>query len=336
MTPYQHGGDITTFAQRADCHPSEVIDLSSNINFIKPHISVDFNTLPISAYPNYESLTHTIATHYGVSTDSLELFNGASVGIFTLFRTLALSHSTLYTPAYLEYKKASQAFGYHLTMIDRFEALDSKVVEGSLVVFVNPSTPDGYYYPIKSMLEEWHAKGCTILIDESFLEFSSHRSLSRYLDRYERLYILKSMTKFFGSAGIRMGAILSSPANIASLQATEPLWKLSAFDSAYIQSALADSTFGSRSADAHAKSLAYLLPKLECSALIRRIYPSDANFLLIELASMRAEELQAHLLPHRIMVRDCSNFDGLTPYHVRIAIKSLHDLQHLIKALPHG
>jgi len=335
MRTFQHGGDITTFAKTYGCSPEEVIDLSSNINFVKPHIDVDFNTVDIAPYPNYDSLYESIADHYGVTIEQMELFNGGSSAIFSLFSHIKGNHKGLplrcaiYSPAYLEYKKAADRFGYELHLIDRFGAMDAEIPEGSLVVFVNPATPDGKYYDIQPLLEKSHNRDCTVLIDESFIEFTPHTSATGYLAQYPNLFILKSLTKYWGAAGIRMGALLSSAQNIAILNQTEPLWKLSAFDAAYIQSVLQDKTFAKRSEAANQESRDYLLALLQQSPLIKHIYPFEANFVLIELQGITAEELQERLTPYRVMVRNCENFDGLGKYHVRIALKKIEKLQQL-------
>jgi len=341
MRPFQHGGDITAFAKICGCSLDEVIDLSSNINFVKPHIDVDFNTINIAPYPNYDSLYESIADHYGVAEDQMELFNGGSSAIFSLFQYIqtealqsnAYKHSslqcTVYSPAYLEYKKAAERFGYALHLIDRFGAMDAEVPQGSLVVFVNPATPDGVFYDIQPLLKKWHNRDCTVLIDESFIEFTPHTSATGYLEQYPNLFILKSLTKYWGAAGIRMGALLSSAQNIAAIRQTEPLWKLSAFDAAYIQAVLQDESFAKRSEIANQESRDYLLVLLQQSPLIKRIYPSEANFVLVELQGITAEELQERLIPYRVMVRNCENFDGLRKYHVRIALKEIEKLQRL-------
>ncbi len=60
-------------------------------------------------------------------------------------------------------------------------------------------------------MEHWIKQNCTILIDESFLDFTKKRISFKILKKnYEKLYILKSMTKFYSSAGIRIGTIISS------------------------------------------------------------------------------------------------------------------------------
>ena len=339
MTAYQHGGDIHSFAQKAGCNPEEVIDLSSNINFVKPHIDVDFNRLDISAYPNYDALYEAVALRYGVETDEMELFGGGSAAIFALFGYFKGRHSglplrcTIYTPAYLEYKKAATVFGYAVVQINRFETMDRVPPKGSLVIFVNPATPDGMVYELPTLLEIWEKQECTVLVDESFIEFSNAPSVTLLIRTYPNLYILKSMTKYYGAAGIRIGTLISQASNITTLRTTEPLWKLSAFDTAYLCVALSDSTFPERSAVENAKSKAHLIETLKHTSQIEKIYPGHANYVLVKLKNITANALQESLLPHRIMIRDCGNFDGLDAYYARIAVKALPAMQTLREAL---
>jgi threonine-phosphate decarboxylase len=333
MKAYQHGGDVTAFAKSLGCSTGEVIDLSSNINHIKPDISVDFNRLDISAYPNYDELYACIADLYNVKPEQIELFNGGSSAIFTLFCKFGLKHCTIYSPAYLEYKKASVLFGYDTDLIDRFENIHRDVKERSLVIFVNPSTPDGAFYSIDTLMQKWIEKDCTVLIDESFLDFTDFESAARYIESYDKLYILKSMTKFYSAAGIRVGTVISNTQNIEKLKKSEPLWKISQFDSHYLQEVLKDRYFAQTSKVINQKNRTYLMQILQNSKYIQKIYPSNANYVLVKLNHLTAQKFQAILKPYKIMIRDCSNFDGLDEQHVRIAVKSRSDLDTLKKAL---
>jgi len=339
MTAYQHGGDIHSFAQKAGCNPEEVIDLSSNINFVKPHIDMDFNRLDISVYPNYDALYEAVALRYGVEMAEIELFGGGSAAIFALFGYVKGRHlglplrCTIYAPAYLEYKKAATVFGYEVVQINRFESMDHVPPKGSLVIFVNPATPEGMVYDVQALLEIWGKQECTVLVDESFIEFSNAPSVSSLIHPYPRLYILKSMTKYYGAAGIRVGTLISQASNITTLRTTEPLWKLSAFDTAYLCAALSDSTFFECSAQENAKSKVHLIETLQHAPQIAKVYPGHANYVLVKLKNITANALQESLLPHRIMIRDCGNFDGLDAYHARIAVKALPAMQTLREAL---
>lgn len=331
MTAYGHGGDVNAFAAHCGCEASEVIDLSSNINFITPN--VDFSGVTLNSYPSYERLTETLAEHYGVNPDQMELFNGGSSAIFSLLRFFDNPTCTIYSPAYLEYKKASLLHGKKVALINRFEEMDAEIEENSLVIFVNPSTPDGHYYEIETLMEWWIAKNCTILIDESFLEFCGGESATRYLQTYDKLYVLKSQTKFYGCAGVRVGIVLSSRENIRGLKTKEPLWKISALDSHFLISALADEPFHARSHAFNDEAKTYLKTLLENSPLFEQVMDSDANFFLVRLAHMNAKMFQEKLIPYRIMVRDCSNFDFLDERYVRIAVKDVEVVKRFEKAL---
>ena len=335
MKTFEHGGQIEKFAFDLGCEVSEIIDLSSNINFVKPQINVDFNSLDISSYPTYDKLYEKIASNYEVESSQIELFNGGSSAIFSLFKHLNLESCSIYSPAYLEYKKASLNFGYKLNLINRFENINVEIKKNSLVIFVNPSTPDGKYYDLEELMQKWIENSCTILIDESFLDFCDKPSAIKYLESYDKLYILKSMTKFYSSAGIRVGTIVSTKENIEKLKEFEPMWKLSQFDSIYLQNALEDKVFKSISIKINEKNKIELENILKSSALVEEISTSSANYILVKLKDIKAKEFQERLKPYKIMVRDCSNFDYLDDRFVRIAVKSSSANDSLKRALNH-
>jgi len=329
----QHGGDIYRFAKACGCEVSEVIDLSSNINVIQPNITIDFNTLDIAPYPNYEQLEEAIANRYAIEPTMLELFNGATSAIYSLFRSLKTRAVTLYAPLYGEYSKASKLYGYNIHLINRFEPIDQEVKEGSLVIFVNPSTPDGQYHNIDRLMQAWIKKSCTILVDESFLDFTPYPSATPYLKTYDKLYILKSMTKFYSAAGMRIGALISNTTNIQQIKAQEPLWKISQFDSHYLQAALRDPLFAKTTQSITQANRAFLIQTLEQCPYVAKVYPSTANYLLVKLQGITAPTLQQHLIPHKIMIRNCANFDFLDEQFVRIAVKEITLLKKLEHAL---
>jgi len=333
VTQYAHGGQVEDFASLLGCKVEEIIDLSSNINFIKPNVNVDFNELDISAYPNYEKLYNAISSNYKTESNQIELYNGGSSAIFSLFRHLKKKHCTIYSPAYLEYKKAANLFGYKISHINRLNILEQEVEENSFVIFVNPSTPDGQLYCIDELMTYWMSRNCTILIDESFLDFTDGESMIKYIQEYDKLYILKSMTKFYSSAGIRVGTLVSCEQNIVSLKKSEPMWKLSHFDSIYLQEALKDRSFKRVSKAINVKNNLFLEKILKESNLFSVVLTSNANFILAKLKNMKANEFQNRLNAYKILIRDCSNFDYLDDSYVRIAVKSEKHLKHFQAAL---
>jgi len=330
---FTHGGDVKGFALELGCEISEVIDLSSNINFIQPDKNIDFNKINISSYPTYDELYKNIANLYSIQDTELELFNGASSAIFSLFRFFDTRLCYLYSPAYLEYKKAAVTFDYQLELVNRFVDLDKEVEPNSLVVFVNPSTPDGSFYDIDALLSKWMEKNCTILIDESFIEFSMQKSCLEYIKKYDKLFILKSLTKFYSCAGVRIGSVVSSSKNIEALKKYEPMWKISELDMAYVNEVLKDEKFPKISKAVNITNKEYLVKILKEFKYTNQIFDSSANFVLVQLKNIKAQEFQELLKPYKIMIRDCSNFDFLDEEFVRIAVKSTKNLDKLKEAL---
>jgi threonine-phosphate decarboxylase len=141
------------------------------------------------------------------------------------------------------------------------------------------------------------------------------------------------MTKFYSSAGIRIGTIISSKQNIIDLKQNEPMWKLSEFDSNYLCNVLSDKKFKKKSIEKTLTNRTLLINVLKKYIFIKKIYESDSNFLLIQLTNLTASEFQEKLLREKIMIRDCSNFDFLDNSFVRIAVKSKRSIKILKKAL---
>jgi len=333
MKSVAHGGGIYRFAEEIGCSIDEVIDLSSNINFVRPRLEADPCGTDLAPYPDYQALAESLAAHYGVDVHQMELFGGATAAIYALFRFLKPGRVTLYAPLYGEYRRCAELFGDAVELVNRFEGIDREPKAGSLVVFVNPATPEGSYYDPAPLMARWMEQGCTVLVDESFLDFCGGESVVEYLQSYEHLYILKSLTKFYAAAGVRVGALLSGGENIGKLRAGEPPWKLSAFDSAYMLAALKDKGFAERSRVANEANRAYLMEFLSRHPVVEKVYPSCANFVTVRLRGIGAAALQERLIPYRIMVRNCSDFDFLDGRYVRIAVKERQALQRFEEAL---
>ena len=121
--------------------------------------------------------------------------------------------------------------------------------------------------------------------------------------------------------------------NIKYLKSKEPLWKISEFDSQYLQSALRDNNFIKKSNQINNKAKDYLINFLEDSLFIDRLYLSTANFILLKLKNINAIEFQKELSSSNIMVRNCSNFHFLDKSFVRVAIKNIDKLEILTDKL---
>lgn len=321
----QHGGNIYQFAQRFGCLPEEILDFSANIN---PKQAVDWRTLtninlgPYSE-PEYDTLKHAIKLRYPLAKNAdLEVFNGASAAIFALLRWLDPDQVVMYAPLYIEYASIAKQIGCNINYINRFTETHTNVPKGSTIIFVNPSTPDGKWYEVTELLLHWQSLQCNIIIDESFLDFCTEDSSVRFIAEMDNLYIIKSLSKFYGCAGIRIGFIVAATKSIAGLKQLEPAWKLSTLDMAYMQQALSHTEFIPQTQLQTAQLRALLYQVLLSSDLFAEIYPSRANFLLARLKdNLDGYRLQTLLSNAKILIRVCDNFIGLNQYYVRFAVK---------------
>jgi threonine-phosphate decarboxylase len=192
----------------------------------------------------YSVLKQAIRQRYRYPANAdIEVFNGASAAIFALLRWLQPQEVVLYTPLYGEYAHIAGELGCKIHRINRFGQLMADIPNHSTVIFVNPSTPDGQLYDIQELLAVWQAADCNIIVDESFLDFCVADSVAEYIASYHKLYIIKSLSKFYGCAGIRIGFIIAAAQAIKELKRVEPAWKLSSFDMMYMQQSLAHTGF---------------------------------------------------------------------------------------------
>lgn len=310
-----------------------MVDLSTNINFIKPQININMQNIDISSSANSSSLYTSLAKRYKVKKEQIELFSHESSAIYSLFRFLDLKYCTIYSPIDLIYKKACVNFAYEIRTINRFENMNLPVKDGSLIVFANPSNVDGTLYDMQTLLTYWMEKSCTILIDESFLDFTEAKSVSEYINNYDKLYILKSTSYYFGYEGLKCTTLISNEKNINSLKRFEPEYKLSTFDIKYLDELLKDKNFKSISKAVNTKSKIELEKILQSSDLIENIYHSSTNFILVKLKEIQSWDFQKLLEPYNIKIKDCSDYDYLDSSYIRISLCSQHEIQNFKKAL---
>jgi len=317
-----HGANIYKYAKELGVDPEEILDFSSNINSYQPGINVACD-MTLYADSSYADLRAIIAKRYGIKRKNISLFNGATAAIDALLHHLQEQKVYLYAPLYGEYERACE--GKEVIKINRFEKEWQIPSKKSIVVFVNPSTPDGKYYKLKKLLKVWKKQECSIIIDESFLAFEDLGSLRKEIFNYKKLYIVQSFTKFYSCAGVRIGAIFSQYA------LPTPLWNLSSYDVAFLQKRMRDKSFLKKAQILHRKNKVALYKILKSSQLFEKIYPTKSNYFLVK--SVYAQQIFEALLEHKILVRTCSSFDFLDETYLRFGVKDAKMHKKLSKAL---
>jgi threonine-phosphate decarboxylase len=327
----KHGADIYTYAKLAACEPYELIDFSSNINLYQPEYNATPSKERLTKYADssYANLKQIIATNYEVDEEQIALYNGATAAIYELFSQLKPKKTYLYAPLYGEYEKAAFRAKKFVSKINRLDDMENLPSKKSIVVFVNPSTPEGDYYNLNKLFKIWMQRKCSIILDESFLEFEELDSMRKEINNYKKLYIIQSFSKFYSCAGVRVGAIFSHKKSIKKL-ATH-LWNLSSLDVAFLEERLSDTEFKQKSIALHKTQKKELETILKDSNLFSEIVESNANFILAY--SPNGKNIFEHLLQRKILVRSCESFDYLSENWLRFALKDTASHQKLKEAL---
>ncbi|MDF1878623.1 aminotransferase class I/II-fold pyridoxal phosphate-dependent enzyme [Sulfurimonas sp. SAG-AH-194-C20] len=328
----KHGANIYKYAKRIECDPEEIIDFSSNINLYQPDINFSFSSKEVAQYPDseYKDFREFLAQKYALKKSQIALFGGATSAIYELFASLKRKNVFLYAPLYGEYEKAALKTKKNIYKINRIEDETQPPLDDSIVVFVNPSTPEGTYYKnIKELMTKWMELECTIVLDESFLEFEALASMRQEINNYKWLYIIHSFSKFYSCAGVRVGAIFSHKKNIQKL--STPLWHLSSLDVNFLTKRLSDESFEKKSRELHKIQKEELTNILTESKLFTEIVESDSNFILTYATN--GEELWGKLLEQKILVRKCASFDYLNNNWLRFAVKDVASHNALKEAL---
>lgn len=341
-----HGGNIG---------PEKIIDFSSNINPLGfPPAVKDFivkNIHLISRYPDPEckSARQSLSSHLGISSDNILLSNGSNELIHLIPRALSCRTAVICRPGFSEYElsvKLSGAKIYHVLACEKdnfcidINKIKHHVCKGGLVILCNPNNPTGYLFEKLRLLDL--ADFCSthkayLIVDEAFMEFvDGYEKISLLKEAlyHKYLLVLRSLTKFFGLPGLRIGYLVANKNLIRKISLFEPTWSVNGLAQGIVGAGLFDAGYIKRSSDYIRKEGDFLFNRLK---EITGIYPyrPAANFIFCKILDKRLNpcSLSMNLLKSGIFIRDCSNFKGLRGCFFRVAVKKRQDNLYLIACL---
>lgn len=209
------------------------------------------------------------------------------------------------------------------------------------LVLINPDNPTGNYIPAPDVLRlaDWaQEKGIRLILDESFADFADEADNTfirqDLLDRYRRLYVVKSISKSYGVPGLRLGVLASGDQDlIAALKKDVAIWNINSFAEFYMQIEEKYKKDYARSLELIRAERARFRRELEKLPNLR-VIPSQANYLMVELlGGLSARAITRDLLVNRcILVRDLSPKLGGQQY-LRLAVRDTRDNDRLLEAL---
>jgi histidinol-phosphate aminotransferase len=331
----------------------DMLDVSVNSNPYGPPPAVlsaiieAINGATLERYPDPAAtlLVEALAQRLHLLPDMILVGNGSA----ELFWTLALAYLDpgaevlVLGPAFSEYAIASQVAGARVRDLapstNRGPRWDAELVEAvaaqasgaSLLWLANPANPTGQYLTrdtVQSVLEAFPG---LVVLDEAYVNFVADAWDSTPLLQAERLAIVRSMTKEYALAGLRLGYVLAPPAVVGALKQVRIPWSVNALAQIAGLAALSSGTFLEESRQRLLRDCAALRTGLD--ELGWSTEATDTHYFLARVPEIYGTATAAKqvLLDRGIMVRDCASF-GL-PAHVRIATRQHEDNDTLLARL---
>jgi len=346
-----HGGDIYTAAELIGKNSEDIIDMSSSVNplplpfKIKKKLIKNFNLL--NRYPDTDarSFKKIICDIYGISSESIICGNGSIELIYIALKALNPQNVLILEPTFLEYERACRI--NNVPNIDRIFSLDRdeviKIAEKklkntkySLVFICNPNNPTGWLIKKETILNLADTVKDTIfLIDEAFIDFTPEETVIHEVGKIKNLLVLRSLTKFYGLAGLRFGYAAGCNEIIEQLKKFIQPWSINSIAQCAAEEIIKDENFKNMSYEFFIKEKQFFENSLK--KLTLNYFPSAANFYFIKLPKKGFPE---EILNKGILIRDCSNFYRVDENFIRVSIKTrkqnelfFRELKKWLKAL---
>ena len=349
-----HGGQLRQIVDHFGIPMSELLDFSANLNPDGPPAvvlsclreSLDVPSI-IADYPDLDEweLRQRLARYAGVGPENVAVGNGFVPLLEAAFRMLPIRSCLVLVPAFVEYRKVLERSGivfipYELASGSGFNYEVSDLVVGShdAILLANPQNPSGVLCPRETMLqivEEAGRRNIVVLLDEAFIDYCPEATLSREIGRFPNLVVFRSITKFFAMAGLRIAYALAHEPLRKRIQEVVAPWSVTSLASLAAGYAVQDESYARRTITRNHERRDQIRRAMEKLGI--DVYASAANFLLLRLPGhIDCHQLWERLIRrHRIVLRNCANYEALDSQHLRAAVRGHMENERLIEALAH-
>jgi len=348
-----HGGNINQICSKYGLDPDEIIDFSASVNPLGCPEGVRKTILErfadIKNYPDSEctSLRKAIADKVHCSESNIIIGNGSNELFYLIPRSLKPKQGILLQPTFSEFKDALCNANVEVVEIvndsGNFPLINTnlsslKNIEDGVVFLCNPNNPTGQLTLKEEILEL--VKDNTnrlIVVDEAFMDFvdeDEKYSVIKEAPLMDNLIVVRSLTKFYGFPGLRLGYLVANESTVNKLMQFKEPWTVNTFAQIAGQVAINDEAFAANTREYVSREKAFLYDGLSRIKGIRPFQPS-VNFILVKIdnAEITSSQIQDFLIKDKIIIRDCSNFVGLSEKYFRVAVKTRQENQKLLRAL---
>ncbi|MGA4986478.1 Rv2231c family pyridoxal phosphate-dependent protein CobC [Streptomyces cellulosae] len=295
----------------------------------------------LAAYPDGRAARAAVAARHGLPVERVLLTAGAAEAFVLLARALKVSRPVVVHPQFTEPEAALRDAGHTVDRVllresDGFRLDPAAVPEDAdLVVVGNPTNPTSVLHPAASVAR-LARPGRTLVVDEAFIDAvpGEREALAGRTD-VPGLVVLRSLTKTWGLAGLRIGYVLAAPETVALLERAQPLWPVStpalaAAEACVSPAALAEAEEAAREI---AANRAFLLAGLRDFAPsgVRVVEPAEAPFVLVRVPDAAGVRRRLRTLGYA--ARRGDTFPGLDADWLRLAVRDRETTEGFLRAL---
>ena len=347
-----HGGNLGRAMEKYSLSLDEIIDFSANINPLgfssKIREAIIKNLDRLSHYPDPEckEAKKEISAYFKIDYENIILGNGSTELIYLIVQTLKPKKVLIPAPTFCEYERALNNNNVSINFYKLKEkqeylvSMDEIIPQLAgidLVFLCNPNNPIGTFLPKKEMLtlvKEVQKRKIFLVLDEAFIDLYEEDSLIKEVKNYDHLIILRSLTKFYGLPGLRIGFAASSPKLIKKLEAQKIPWSVNCLAQIAVREMLRDERFISKSKSFLLEEKEFFYQELSNVEGLK-VHKPSANFIFIKLlGNISPEQLMEQLAKKGILIRDCSNFRGLEKGNfIRVAVRTRKENIKLLKEI---
>jgi cobyric acid synthase CobQ/L-threonine-O-3-phosphate decarboxylase len=323
------------------------MDFSANLNplgppeWLRPVLSANVSALAHYPDPDYTALAEAAARRYGATVEEVIAGNGSAEILSILPRVLGKPRAVIPVPSYVDYARSAALGGMQVVPLllgaESGFRLDFGTLEAALhgdeAVFLGrPNNPTGHVCDAGALRAlAVRRPGTIFVVDEAFGDFvENFDSLTR--ERPANVIVLLSLTKAFSIPGLRLGCAVADAALARRVRKLLPPWSVNTLAQVVGVAALQDADYLTRTRSYVREQRGALMAALSAMPCLR-VYPGEADFLLVQSMSLDAPTLAARLLNEGIAIRVCTNFDGLDASFFRVAVRTERENARLCEAL---
>ncbi len=326
---------------------ADVTKLASNENALGPSpkavAAAKKTLLSLNRYPEGSCyyLKRKLARVLGIRENNLLFGNGSDELIDVILKTIKAPDAEIITAdvTFVEYKISGAINGFRVIAIPLkdfafdLEAMAARLTPKTKAVFIaNPNNPTGTYVTAKQVLEflDRVPPGVMVIFDEAYVEFVQKEDFPKTSDllKYKNVAILRTFSKIYGLAGLRIGYMIADEEFIAAAERIRQPFNVNSVAQAAACAALDDKAFVRKSTALIAQEMIFMEKALtDLGVWFKK---SAANFIFIR-TDMDARSLFRKLLKKGVIIRDMSQYN-LDNYS-RITIGTRQENLKLIRAL---